>query len=106
VTNETNHIICTFVNQQDNSKKSCNATYAPCGGAQQPQIAYNDTSESRLVLTLMLADQIEYCYTVNASNNTVSVIIEGTITGIEDSITGSECSSVIDNNINIICHIL
>jgi hypothetical protein len=83
VTHKTNRIICTFMNQQDNSTKSCNATYAPCDGAQQPQIAYNDTSESRLVLNLMLSDQTEYCYTVNASNNTVSVIIEGSTTRSE-----------------------
>ncbi len=86
------------MNRQDNSTKSCNATYAPCDGAQQPQIAYNDTSESQLVLTLKLSDQTKYCYAVNASNNSVSVLIEGSITEI-----GEYISMVIRNFNDIIC---
>ena len=74
------------MNQQDKSIKSCNATYAPCG-EQQTQVAYNDTSESQLVLNLELSDQTKYCYIVNASNNNFSVLIEG-------SITGSECNDI------------
>ena len=92
VTHETNSIICTFVNRQDRSRKCCNATYTRCEGVQQPQVVpCNDsTLESQLVLNLTLFDQITYCYTVNASNDTVSVLIEGEI--IEGSITGSECT--------------
>ena len=84
VAHETNSIICTFVNRQDRSRKSCNATYTQCDGAQQPQIAHSDTSELQLVLKLMLSDlQTKYCYTMNASNDTVSVLIEGSIIGGE-----------------------
>ena len=98
VTHETNSIICTFVNRQDNGRKSCNVTYAPCDGAQQSKIAYKDTAESQLMLNVMLSDQMKYCYTMNASNNTVSVLIEG---NIEGAITGSECGNVVSMKLSV-----
>ena len=75
-----NTIICTF-NQQDISIKSCNVTYGQCG-QQQSQSAYNVGSETQLTLDdLELSDGVNYCYTVTASNNTVTVFIEGSIMG-------------------------
>ena len=80
VSHGTNRIICTFMNQQDMSIKSCNVSYAQCG-QQQTQLAYSVESAFQLVVDLKLADPIKYCYNVTASNSTFSVLIEGSILG-------------------------
>ena len=70
------------MNQQNNSMKSCNVTYGQCGW-QQSQFAYSVGSETQLVLDLELSNSVKYCYVLNASNNAVIILIEGSITGSE-----------------------
>ena len=82
VSHGTNSIICTFVYQQGNSMKSCNATYGQCG-LLQSQFAQSVGSGTQMVLNLELSDSVNYCYTVVASNDTVTVLIEGSITRSE-----------------------
>ena len=79
-----NKIVCTYPSQrEDQSAVTCDIVYWPCPCQQQPaeMIAQGTISSSNIVNidlpeTLPISD---YCYSVNASNGMVTIIIEGTI---------------------------
>ena len=69
---------CIFVNQQDNSTKICKIKYGLC---QQGLSKSNEetTTTEMAVLTLQLGNGQTYCYQVEASNRTYTVLIEGSL---------------------------
>ena len=86
-----NKIVCTYLSQQEGqSAVTCDVVYWPCPHQQQPMvmIAQGTTSSPNIVNidlpeTLLISD---YCYSVNASNGTITIIIEGTIESSESII--------------------
>ena len=77
----TRRFTCSFINKQDVSEKSCSITlYRDC---QQQQIltaqANSTDSQITLVLEGFQTDTSIYCYTVAASNDTITLNVTGTI---------------------------
>ena len=80
-----NNIYCTFLNQQDNSSKSCNVSYAPCGDQlRQTVVGYSNIERPNFVeIQLKSPESNTYCYVVAASNDSFKVFIEGRIVKTE-----------------------
>ena len=76
----TNKILCTFLDQQGSQGTvSCDVAYGPC--QQQPNTSARGTITAPNIVNIAINPQTsEYCYVVNASNGTFTVIIEGMIT--------------------------
>ena len=69
----TNRILCTFLAQQSGQNTmSCDVAYGPC--QQEPTVIAN------IVNIAIDPQKSEYCYVINASNGTFTVLIEGQIT--------------------------
>lgn len=69
---------CIFLNQQDNSTKVCKIKYGLC--QQGLSKFYEETTTTEMaVLKLQLGSGRTYCYQVEASNRTYTVLIEGTL---------------------------
>ena len=69
---------CIFLNQQDNSTKLCRIKYGLC--QQGLSKSYEETTTAEMaVLTLQLGNGQIYCYQVEASNSTYTVLIEGSL---------------------------
>ena len=87
----TNKIVCTFLSQQESrSTISCDVAYGPC--QQQPTMIAQGTISSPNTMNIdlpVIPQTSDYCYAVNASNGTFTVIIEGQIS--------SECMYAIYN---------
>ena len=81
----TNSIYCTFLNQQDNSSKSCNVSFTLCGDQliqTVTVVGYSNIERPNFVeIQLNLQESNTYCYmyVVAASNDTFKVFIEGRI---------------------------
>ena len=76
-----NRILCTFLDQQrGQNTMSCDVTYGPC--RQEPtEIARGTITTTANTVNIAINPQTsEYCYVVNASNGTFTVLIEGQIT--------------------------
>jgi hypothetical protein len=78
----TNNILCTFLDEQgghDQTAMSCDVAYGPC--QQQPiEIARGTITATSNVVNIAINPQTsEYCYVVNASNGTFTVLVEGKI---------------------------
>ena len=72
-----NRITCTFLGQQAGQGTiSCDVAYGPC--QQQPTtIARGKITASDVVNIAINPQTSEYCYVVNASNGTFTVLIVG-----------------------------
>ena len=72
--------MCTFLDQQKGqSTVSCDVAYGPCQ-RQPTAIAQGTvTAESNIVNIEISPETSEYCYVVNASNGTFTVLIEGLV---------------------------
>ena len=73
-----NQILCAFLGQQGGqSTMSCNVAYGPC--QQEPtEIARGTITATANIVNIAIDPQTsEYCYVVNASNGTFTVLIEG-----------------------------
>ena len=72
-------IMCTFLDQQGQSTVSCDVAYGPC--QRQPTAISRGTlaAESNTVNIEINPDTSEYCYVVNATNGTFTVLIEGLV---------------------------
>ena len=82
-----NKIVCTYLSQQGSqSAVTCDVVYWPCPRQQQPtaRIAQGSPNIVNIDLpeTLPISD---FCYSVNASNGTITIIIEGTIESSEST---------------------
>ena len=79
---QNSRITCNFQNQQDRSNKSCSVTYGECGKQKNRtlQVSSNSKEPNIVQVNLDISDQAIYCYTVNASNSTHTILIEGNIT--------------------------
>ena len=77
----TDSIYCTFLNREDNSTKSCNVSYSPCGDQPiQTAVGFPTTERPNFVeIQLKLTELHTYCYIVDVSNGTFKVQIEGRI---------------------------
>ena len=80
-------ITCIFLNQQDNSEKSCSIAYGLCG--ENPHLSSQGvptSTSNSIILQLQFENKTEfdYCYLVTASNGTFSVIVEGRFGDVED----------------------
>lgn len=76
----TNKILCTFLDhQRGQSAVSCDVAYGPC--QQEPtEIAWGTITATANIVNIAIDPQTsEYCYVVNASNGTFTVLIEGQI---------------------------
>lgn len=84
----TNKIVCTHLSQQESrSAVTCDVVYWPCQ-CQQKQMAVIAQGTSSLPNTVNIdlpeiLPRSDYCYGVNASNGTITIIIEGTIESSE-----------------------
>ena len=88
----TSSIYCTFLNDQDMSRKSCNISYAPCGEELKKDVQGN-TSMDRIQLQLRLdSSTTDYCYVVTANNDTFKILVQGKIEG---KIEGKYCITFI-----------
>ena len=81
-----NKLICTFLSQQESqSTLSCDVAYGLC--EQQPTMIARGTISSTNVMDIYLIPDLsqtnDYCYVVNASNGTLSIIVEGMIESSE-----------------------
>ena len=77
-----NKIVCTFLSEQESqSTLSCDVAYGPC--QQQPTMIAQGTVSLPNTVNIDLISAIsqtsDYCYAVNASNGTFTVLIEGLI---------------------------
>ena len=68
-----NNILCSFLDQQE-GQSTCNVTYGPC--QQVPTEIARGTTSNIAIDPQILS---EYCYMINASNGTFTVLIEGQI---------------------------
>ena len=77
-----NKILCTFLDQQirDQSTMSCDVTYGPCQQELTEISRGKITATANTVNIAIYPQTSEYCYMVNASNGTFTVLIEGEIT--------------------------
>ena len=77
-TSSESTISCVFLNQSDNSEKTCCVTYNLCDltGTQK----CNKISPYNIKLELSGHSSETYCYTVTASNDNYTVKVEGTFT--------------------------
>ena len=83
---ETTTIICTFLNQPVDTTKQCsfNITYGPNCDQQLGSYTSEGTGDSVSSPELpLLEDVSEYCFTVTARSNNVTVSVEGTLNLIE-----------------------
>ena len=79
---------CLFLHQQESSYKSCSIMYGLPAGETCTSLSYqSNTSESNYVYmhiglptTNQLQSQSEYCFTITASNGTLTAMVEGTFT--------------------------
>lgn len=78
-------IICTFLNQQDTTVKSCSIKYVQCQqkftSTPKQLSAMNTTVPNTLqvILTFDDSDEARYCYDVEASNSSYTVHVDGTL---------------------------
>ena len=85
---ETTTIICTFLNQPMDTTKECsfNVTYGPDCGQLLGLYTSMGTGDSVSSPELPLIEDIsEYCFTVTARSNNVTVSVEGTLNLFEVS---------------------
>ena len=80
-----NKLVCTFLGQNDEtSMVSCSVVYGPYGCEQQTsmttQLQGTSSSNTVSIDILTIQEASEYCYVVNASNGTFSVLIKGLLT--------------------------
>ena len=80
-------ITCVFLNQQDNSGKSCSVVYGLCG--ENPHLSNQGvptSTSNSIILQLQFENQTEtdFCYSVTASNGTFSAIVVGRFGDVED----------------------
>ena len=78
----TTTIICTFLNQPMDTIKQCsiNITYGPNCGQQLGSYTSEGIGDSVSSPELpLLEDVSEYCFTVTARSNNVTVSVEGTL---------------------------
>ena len=78
----TRQFLCTFINNQDPSEKSCSVIlYRDCK-EQDVLTTQVNSNETQIVLVVgnLQSDSSVYCYVVAASNDTITVNINGTIT--------------------------
>ena len=74
-------ITCIFENRQDTTEKSCIVEYGPCEEPVNQIAQANSTLADPYLVKIQLDSELSsYCYTVNASNSTFTVFIEGNIT--------------------------
>ena len=74
----TKRIICTFINMEDASKKSCSIVYGVCGQQEIRTLQENSTS-NQISLELDNLEEATYCYVATISNSTFTVNVNGTI---------------------------
>ena len=77
----THQILCSFLAQQrDQSTMSCDIAYGPC--QQEPtEISRGTITATANIVNITIDPQTsEYCYVINASNGTFTVLIDGEIT--------------------------
>ena len=77
----TRQFLCTFINKQDLSEKSCSVIlYRGCREEDVLTTQVNSTnSQIVLVVGSLQSDSSVYCYVITASNNTITANINGTI---------------------------
>ena len=72
-------IVCTFLNQQEGTKRKCSIQYGPGEGCHNLSLASQGNSTSNKVvisLSIQLPEELIYCFSVTASNGTHTVIIK------------------------------
>ena len=77
----TRQVTCTFTNKQDVSEKSCRITlYGDCE-QQEILTAQANSTDSQIILVFddFQSDTSVYCYVVAATNDTITLNINGTI---------------------------
>lgn len=75
-----NSINCTFLNQQDTSEKQCNITYGQCLQSEKQSAQGSATGLMKsIILPLSLDGHTQLCYSVTASNDTYTVVVEGSL---------------------------
>lgn len=74
----TKRVICTFVNKEDASKKSCSIVYGVCGQQEIRTLQENSTS-NQIPLQLDNLEEATYCYVATISNSTFAINVNGTI---------------------------
>ena len=71
-------IVCEFRNQTRPNMKLCTITYGECEESLVMSAHGNTTDDSPNTVTLQLHSDLQnYCYTINATNGTFTVLIEG-----------------------------
>ena len=86
---ETTTIICTFLNQSEDTTKECfiNITYGPNCGQLLGFYTNEGTGDSVSSPELPLIEGVsEYCFTATARSNNVSVSVEGTLNLISQEV--------------------
>ena len=77
---DTSTLLCIFLNELDNSTKSCSVTYGQCNTELKQSTHIENINGATLTLTLQeLVPPI--CFIVTASNSTVTVFVKGSIEG-------------------------
>ena len=82
-------VTCLFLQQTENCEKYCSIEYAPsrenCKSQNWRKFTANTTTTGNVVFLFPSLNNLEqflpeeeYCFTVNASNGTFTVLIEGT----------------------------
>jgi hypothetical protein len=101
---EMKTIICKFLNQPMDTTKECslNITYGPNCGQQLGSYSSEGTGESVSSPELPLIEEVsEYCFTVTARSNNVTVSVEGTLNLFEVSLT-NVIGKIITDSVGII----
>ena len=71
-------VVCRFLNQQDEySNKSCTITLRLCEQNILESVSVQGHTTSNPVRLEFSSNLQSYCYTINASNGTFAVLIEG-----------------------------
>ena len=71
-------VVCDFLNQQDEySNKSCTVTFGSCQQDITQFTSVQGHTTSNTVRLKLTSDLQSYCYTINASNGSYAVLLEG-----------------------------
>ena len=70
-------ISCTFINQMNTSIKSCNVTYGICGQNLKQTVQGSTSLMFPNTVVLKLMYNSSFCYAVTATNNSFTVVVEG-----------------------------
>ena len=74
----TSRVVCEFLNQRDEyNNKSCTITFGSCQQDITQSVSVQGHTTTNTIRLELSSDLQSYCYTINASNGSFIVLIEG-----------------------------